>query len=552
MKHCLVWCLLLTAPFAFSQKKPTPRKPAGEIENTEIVIEKNRKIELPPADRNFEKITGTVQKPEITPQQYDFQDFTLKLPGITPRLQILPPPVEKPQASYGNYAKGGFGNYATSYAELFLNNKQDPNFNYGFHGKHLASATGPVRNSESASAEQQAELFGKYKKDKMQADLSAGYQRRAVRFYGYTPTPNTEDILKDRKHIFNTFVLTARLKNRALDSLLGYNFGLGITQISDNFAAKEFAFNGELGSDYVINENLTAAVSSDIVLSTRQDSKGSLSRNLVRVKPEVRFRKDNLMVTAGLNVITQNDTGAVLKNFNLYPVLRLDYNISKQVKLFAGVSGDVERNSLLKFSSENYWLAPNFVLQNTEKPLEISAGVQAQAGSGWGFALKLNYEKYKNLYFFTNTKADSSQFEVVYETGMATVLHPQAAVSYSHDKWQAGIKTDFYNYQLPGFAEPFHRPKFMTSLFAKYNFAKNLLFSTEFYYIGGLNARNNTDFKPISLKSIADLNLKGEYKVLEKLSVFASVNNLFSQHYQRYLNYQARGIQVLAGASYLF
>jgi hypothetical protein len=554
-KKLLFLCCLLSLSVVAQQqnkKKNTTTKSSGEIENTEIVIEKNRKIELPEADRNFEKISETIRKPEPQAQQYDFQDFTFRLPGVMPRFQVLPPASEKPQTGSGNYVKGGFGNYTTTYGELFLNNTKNSSLNYGFYGKHLASATGSVRKKESASGSQKAEIFGKYKNGDLQADVSLAYNRQAARFYGFTPSPLIDYDIDKLKHNYNLIDFKTSLKNRDLDSLLGYQLGFSIASTSDNFAARELGFGGKAGVDYIVSENISTALSADMFFTNRQDTKGTLNRNYLKIKPEVRFVKNKLSADLGLNIVSQNDTGSVLKSTNVYPSAHINYLVSRYLNLFAGISGDMERNTLRKFASENLWLSPNFVLQNTDKPLDVSGGIKASLPSGLSIALKVNFEKYKNLYFFTNTLADTSKFEVRYETTQSSVVHPQAEVSYQHKKFNLGIKTDFYNYQLTTLQEPFHRPKLSLTSSARYYFTDNLLFSVEFYYLGGLKAQNPADGKPASLKSIADFNIKAEYFILEKLSAFLELNNVLSQNYQRYLNYQVRGIQALAGVSYSF
>ena len=70
--------------------------------------------------------------------------------------------------------------------------------------------------------------------------------------------------------------------------------------------------------------------------------------------------------------------------------------------------------------------------------------------------------------------------------------------------------------------------------------------------MGGITARNPTDFAPVELDAIVDLNAKLEYKVSDQFGAFVSANNLIGNNYQRFLNYQTRGIQFMAGFSYVF
>ena len=114
-----------------------------------------------------------------------------------------------------------------------------------------------------------------------------------------------------------------------------------------------------------------------------------------------------------------------------------------------------------------------------------------------------------------------------------------------------GIKADFYNYSLTTLPAAFHRPNFTANFFTKYNIGKNLLFNIDFYYISGIKARNSS-LEQQSISPIADLNLKGEYILKDNFSVFASLNNILSNKYQRYLNYSNRGFQAMLGFTYAF
>jgi outer membrane receptor protein involved in Fe transport len=52
--------------------------------------------------------------------------------------------------------------------------------------------------------------------------------------------------------------------------------------------------------------------------------------------------------------------------------------------------------------------------------------------------------------------------------------------------------------------------------------------------------------------TVVDLNLRGDYRFSENLSIFALGNNLLGRKYERFLNYPMKGINVLAGVTYDF
>jgi outer membrane receptor protein involved in Fe transport len=59
-------------------------------------------------------------------------------------------------------------------------------------------------------------------------------------------------------------------------------------------------------------------------------------------------------------------------------------------------------------------------------------------------------------------------------------------------------------------------------------------------------------YEVVKLNAIADLQLKADYGITDRISVFAEGNNIFNATNMRWLNYPVRGIQFIGGASFKF
>ena len=59
-------------------------------------------------------------------------------------------------------------------------------------------------------------------------------------------------------------------------------------------------------------------------------------------------------------------------------------------------------------------------------------------------------------------------------------------------------------------------------------------------------------YKVNKLKSAFDLNLKANYQITSKFSVFAQLNNFGFQQYERWRGYPVQSLNGLAGISYAF
>jgi hypothetical protein len=542
--------LLVTIAAKAQQKKEVKRNKDGTIENTEVIIEKNKKIVLPEADRNFEKISTTLPKPQPEAQQYNITEPKLQFPDLKINF-VLPAPIEEePQPQSGNYARIGAGNYGATLGEVFLGNTRHQSTQIGFHAKHIGYLSGPKDGQNSASGDQQIKITGKYFRQQLTTYASLAYHRQQVYFYGYQS--ESKPLRDTLKQVFNSFELNTGIQNRLLDSLLGFKADLNLSHLSDRFAARELESGLQISGDYLLTSAVTLLLHTNIFLTQRQDENVSQNRSLFRLKPRVQFTKNNFRATLGFNFVAQNDS--LPANTRIYPLLEAHYNLSEKIEIFAGFSGDVERNTLRSFMRENLWLAPKTVLLNTEKVSELSGGIKAIVGKKFSAKFDFSFGQFRNLAFFVGGLADTTKFSVVYEEANpnSKIFQGNITLAYQSEKWQMNLKTSFYNYQLPGLGEAIHRPRITGTLNAKYFFNKKLTFSTDCYYFGGIFAKTATSYNFFSLPDVVDLNVKADYTLNNKINFFIALNNILAQQYQRYLYYQQRGIQVLLGLDYHF
>jgi outer membrane receptor protein involved in Fe transport len=101
------------------------------------------------------------------------------------------------------------------------------------------------------------------------------------------------------------------------------------------------------------------------------------------------------------------------------------------------------------------------------------------------------------------------------------------------------------------------------SSFVDYTFNSKWYASAKLFFVGQRKDLKATPsianvFPPIytqeviSLSSYFDLNAQVNYKHNERLTFFFKGNNLANQNYQRWMNYQVQGLQIMLGANYKF
>ena len=551
--------LLAVATSLLAQQQPRPTRPVkeGEVDNQEITVEKSRKIELPPANRLFNKIPSIKPSAEQRKLTYEFEDRKLTIGDPKINTTVLSPATTQADATpaYSNYVKVGAGNYSSFLGEGFVGYNALSNLAMEGSLRHLSSAIGPVDGKNSAQSDTRLRLTGKYLTDafKFQADL--GFDRNAYRFYGYSrefaarPTFNP-DALRQR---LNTVNFKLGIENANSDNAIDYSLRTGVTNLRDLFNASETDWSTNFAGSLGITDNVFALVAADAYVTQRSDGPIVDNRNLFRVKPTFKYTSSLLTVTAGINAVNETDKRAGINGTRAFPVVDVDVAPVANIHFFAGVDGDINRNTLRSFLSDNKWLAQQVQLRNTVKTLDLYGGSKGALGGGFSYEGKLSYAKYLNFSTFNNTKLDTTKFAILYDGGTARVLTISGQLGYAlKDKFRSTLKADFFRYELVQLAEAWGRPRLAGTWTNSYILNKKLFVTADLYFYGGIKNQNLVTNVTYTLKPIYDANLKIDYFLGKQVSAFVSLNNIFGQNYQRYLYYKQQGLNFLGGISYSF
>jgi hypothetical protein len=544
----------LSLPALAQQRQPAKE---GEVDNQEITVEKSRKIELPPANRLFDKIQSVRPTPEQRKMTFEFDDRKLTVgdPKITP--SVLAPTAGQADntPAFGNYVRLGAGNYSSFLGEGYFGLNTLSNLALEGSVRHLSSGIGPVDGKNSAQVDTKVKLTGKYLTDafKLQADL--GYDRNAYNFYGYSreyaaQSTFNPDLIKQQ---LNTVSLRLGIENAKSESAIDYSLRTGITNLRDRFNASEFDWGTNFNSSLGISDRVVALLSADAYVTQRSDGSLVDNRNVFRIKPTFKYTSPLLTVTAGINVANQTDKRSGINDTRAFPVLNIDLVPVSTIHFFAGVDGDINRNTLRTFLSENKWLAPQVLLVNTVKSLDIYGGSKGDLGGGFGYEGKVSFARYRNFATFNNSLPDTSKFFVLYDGGVSRVLTISAQLGYNlKDRFRSSLKGEFFSYGLDRLEAAWGRPRIAATWTNSYTLNKKLFVTADLYYYEGIQNRNFASGQTFTLKPIYDANLKIDYFLGEQISAFVSINNIIGQNYQRYLYYQTMGLNFLGGISYSF
>lgn len=548
MKELLKYIIILLAVApALAQEEE-----AGELENVEVEIIKDRQIVLPKANRNFEKVPPRPVEPIKPEIVYEFKNLKFSSPDYNPVIRPMRLKQEAISKIYGNYLSAGFGNYSSPFLEGWFNSKRDKNKYIGAHLYHRNFGNGPVDGKNSASSNTQLRLFGKAFTNKTASSAFLNYENLGNYFYGYVPQP-TEPDRKNFKQSYNIYSLGGEIEN-SKPADFSYNLKGGFSYLKDHYQAAESEVALNLNTDYKIDDQKRLIFLADYYIIARKDSlRDAAPRHLLKIKPAYLFSAvENLWLTVGVNAAYENDT-LTTKSFHLYPNVNARYQLSKSVEAYAGLTGDMDKVSLHTLARENQWVNSNLDIFHTNRSIEFLGGLKGKFGRKVGFGAGLALTNFKGLYFYKNDFTNRSKFDVVYDAGNTKRAAFFGELSYAHaETVKLSLRGDYYSYSTDKIAEAWHRPKYRGVFNSTFNLYKKIVFNFDFIAQGGAKAYDYEKSAVVELKPALDLGFRTDYYLSKQFAVFVQLNNVLGNQYQIYLNYPVRGLQVLGGVSWSF
>jgi hypothetical protein len=526
----------------------------GEIDDAEVVIEKSLEIKLPHIPRNFEKIPPLPAESHANlVQKYEFRDVNGNLPvlALHPRaLKLKDEPLEK---LFRGYARGGFGNYTTPELNVYVYNKREKSHLAGIRFNHRSSGQGPVDRKNSSNGFTSFEIAGNHYRGPLTIGAEAGYDHSFWNFYGYPDglSVDTDSIRQKYKRIH----ILGHIQNSPAAGKPGFRLSAGYSNLADRFGQSESAIRSDLLIKVPVREGLLFYLYADALFSARRTS-GNEYRSLLKFRPSVYYKYDNLDVEGGLNSVLQNDTIASRGPVILYPYIDLEYHISNRISGFLKIDGDMEEVTFNSIASVNPYIDKEIALCHTNKKFGIDWGFTANLGNLAYAKAGFAFGSYKDMNFFINDSLDFSRFDLVYDPGSTSVTNLYGEINLSESKvYMVNLKGGIFNYKTDVVEKAWHKPRWRIDILSRYNIYQKVVLSADLYFMGGIPVKVPVGVNPeqeIILDSVSDLNFTIDYLFSEKFSVFLDFRNMLGKSYEIYWRYPSRGLQFMAGASINF
>ncbi|HEX9648987.1 MAG TPA: hypothetical protein VGA21_00385 [Cyclobacteriaceae bacterium] len=545
---CCFSILYISASLTFGQ---TWEEQPGEIEEAEVVIEKNIKIVLPFAARNFEKIPP--QPVSIRPGAltYSFASFLPVIQPINPRLRVVTISDEEISKLYGGYLKAGFGNYTSPLLNAYIFTKRNEKFSLGAFGNYLSSFRGPVDKKNSASSDLNLGVTGSIHGEDVFLRSEIDYSRLGRYFYGYQ-----DGLLVDRdtiQQIINRFNVRLNLSGELSTTPWLYNLGAGYRYIGDEYDATENEARISGGLGYKLDADGKIVLDAEYMNLGRSDNLiDGLNRNLLQIAPAYHFTYNKIQILAGINMTVENDTIKGLNKFHLYPDINATFNISGSLSLYGGINGKINVRSLDYWLQENPFLNENTPIFHSNQNLEVYGGLYGQLVNPLGFQLGASIASVKNMSYLVNDSQDISRFTLVYDSMKTSIANVFGQLSLQKEQARIWFRGDYWGYNTGAVQEAWHLPSFEITAGTKINIYEKIMVSGNFKSLFGIKAYDPVSQLSIDLDPVLKLDIEVEYLLSKIAGIFVQANNVISSPNEAYFRYPSRGFQVIGGLTFSF
>ncbi|RYE25270.1 MAG: TonB-dependent receptor [Sphingobacteriales bacterium] len=486
---------------------------------------------LPPVDTSVPAMNYVVPQQTLS---YNYTSFPLR------PLALGTDSINTP---FANYVKIGGGNLSTLLLDAGIGSLRGDGYESNIQLRHL-SQSGDITNQKSSLTNLDAD--GTLHSNGNAWHAALGVLRNQYNYYGYDHS--IYDPVRDSvKQAFTGVSLQLDMKNelQMIDGL-DYHPTVGLQLYGDRFDASERSVNFSVPVTYTIDTNLQVALGINGNFTQFVNASVSQGNNVFQLAPALLFRQNGLQAHIGINPTLGKG------NSYLLPDITASYNVpNSQFAIHAGWQANLRQNTYQSLSTLNPYMLNAYTLSQTRAD-EVYVGLQTNVGQHLTINGRVSWWQYNYLPLFVNdTLTDSKQFNVLYDSKV-NAISVQAAARYQvANTFALGLAGTWFNFYSHTFDEVWHEPaiKLKADLMVKPTPALTITaYLSVMDQIYALTQSGQAD----KLNAIVDLGAGAEYQLIPRLSLFLQVNNLLNSKNERWLGYQAYGLNVFGGLRFKF
>ncbi|WP_258097115.1 hypothetical protein [Marinoscillum pacificum] len=545
MKYALYLICLIGSYVVFAQEEP----PSGEIEDAQIIIEKDKPLTLPKANRVYLKSSLRPLTEDTVSLKYQLSEPQISLETLPFTPSIRGYETKYAEISQNNYVKLGFGNYLSPLLQAYVGTELTDGNSVGAYVFHESFATGPVRDEKSAYGDTKVDVMGKLTNESLTFYPLIEFEREAFFYYGYAD--DVEPEITDKVGL-NQFALAAPVSFVQSDEV-SVVFTPTFQTVTMGYDGKAFnQDNGvtlDLNGQYQLSDELAAY--GGISFETWKYTSGySSTRNIFGLNPGVIFSKDALTIKAGALVAIGKDDST--SGVNIYPDVAIDFSVSDQLGIFIDATGGLYTTNLNDLRMQNRYLDDSLTLLNENNKIRIKGGINYALRPDLTLEpfVEYTYSTYQPLFY--HSVADSARFAVGYDVEGLGTTNFGATVRLINKKSSLIGQMIISAYQPTTVEEAWYLPTTQLKVNYTQEITPKFQLSAGAKVLQGIKAPSPVDGEAIDLSTVFDMSLGGKYRIDHSWSAFVQINNLLGTNYERYLNYPVRGFTGKIGVIWRF
>jgi hypothetical protein len=490
----------------------------------------------------------------------------------------------KQERLFKNYATLGLGNYGSLNAELYVNEDLN-NSDYVSGMFRHNSSQGEIKDVllDNFYYDTKIDLLYGSNKEEMAWDIKLGYQNQIYNWYGLPADfgntltiPESMDLVYgiNPQQSYNTITAGGSMvfEDSAVD-----NVNLEFTHFTDAFSSAEnrFLLAPTFKFD-VMDEVIKTKVFVDYINgSFKKDYLGTNTADIeygftnLGIVPSFVMKRDDWTIDVGAGLVYSMGKNNTSNKFYIYPSVKASYNVVSDLMIFyANAIGNLQQNTYKDFVDDNPYVSPTLNIKPTNELYDIQAGLKGKLASTVSYDVRASYIHDENKALFrsndyteNNTNANygfGNSFQVVYDDLTTMRFYGEIKADLAKGVTvEADVTINSYTKKSE--QEAWNLPEFQFNSKADFMITEKWFAGVNLFYTGERkDYQLNTDIVnitapgPITLDSYFDLNANVRYKHNERFTAFLKANNILNNDYQKWLNYQVQGFQVMVGGNYKF
>lgn len=500
-------------------------------------------------DPNIPKNIG--QNISIGYNPLNFQWNTRKIAHLMPPVGHFEPGLD---TSYNpNYVRLGGGNYSHKLLEGYLANRANPKWAYNLAIMHLSADQQEDLNKQESIRDfstNKGFLTGARFFGRSSLSMRLSYMRDMNRFFA-KDTLYANDQAKTRKIGQNVgFNLLYDLK--ANENKPGFQTGFMFNNFFNNLNQSETEFGASAGWDFVFPQLSTSGLISVSNIKYRQNFT-TVNNWFIDLMPRVKyFNKDNgVEGNVGLN-LTWSFKDTFTPVFYLNPYVYGEKKLEGlKMKVYGGIDGGLKKNSIRRFSETVPFTFDSVKIYNTYEQLKGFAGLKGRITENSQFNVEFGGSGVSDMPLVVVAADTIGALQIVYDE--VSNLYFAGDIRFSiGENLRVSANGKINNYTTKNEARAWHLPTEVYSVSASYNLYHKWIFAMGVDGMGKRYAMQIGGQKNLEMKGFADLNVRVDYVLKNKIRFWVQGSNLINQKYQVWYGYTSYRLNILGGISASF